>query len=220
MLSTRTRLLAIVGGTLASLLLITAAGHAAGPPTSLSVLLCGTTSGFSADRVSGNSSIDHPSGLNASGKDYTYSGQNCRTNGSSSNGSFTWTIRQDNVNLATERGNEHADASSTTLAQTGSFANGFDGGVYEFDLPNGDFTTCQDGSQVYYASGRPFDTACSVGTAPGNFNTEGGASSGQHFNGKYGTLIYRFGSSSSGSPCGTDQSATYCFEAIIQGKVN
>lgn len=220
MFSTRSRLLAVAGGAIATLLLLTVATSAAGPPTSLSVLLCGTTSGFGADRVSGNSSIDHPSGLSASGQDYSYTGQNCRTNNASSSGTFTWTIRQDNVNLTTERGNEHADASATMLAETGSFANGFDGGVYEYDLPSGDPATCGDGSQVYYASGHAFDSACSVGSAPGNFNTEGGASTGQHYNGKYGTLIYRYGSSTSGSPCGTDQSTTYCFEAIIQGQIN
>ena len=222
MFSTRSRLLAIAGGAISSLVLITAAVGASGPPTSLKVLLCGTTSGFSGDRVSGQSSIDHPSGLSATGDEFAYTGQNCRDEaGNSSSNRFSWTIRQDNVNLVTERGNEHADAATTTLAQTGSFANGFDGHVYEYDLPNGDFATCQDSSHVYYASGHAFDSACSVGSGPGNFNTEGGASTGNHYNGKYGTLIYRWGNGiTDQSQCPTNQSTTYCFEAIIIGQIN
>jgi len=219
MFSTRFRVLAIAGGALTSLLLITVASSAAGPPTSLSVLLCGTTSGFSADRVSGNSSIDHPSGLSASGSEYQFTGQNCQ-NASGSSGSFQWTVRQDNVNLATERGNEHADAAMTTLAETGSFANGFDGQVYEYDFaPNNDPATCGNRT-LFYASGHAFDGTCAVGSGPGNFNTEGGASTNNHYNGKYGTLIYQEDQTAVPTTQCPDGGATYCFQAIIQGQVN
>jgi hypothetical protein len=225
MFSTRKRLLAVAGAPVVLLVAVTAAASAAaGPPVSTQVLLCGTTQGFSGDAaVSGNSSIEHPSGLTASGQEFDYTGQNCRNNSGSSTGNFTWTIRQDNVNTATERGNEHADATMTNLDSTGgpTQANGFDGAVYEFDLPNGDFATCQDSSQVYYASGHAFDSSCSVGSGPGNFNTEGGAATGDHLNGKYGTLIYRWGNGTTdNSQCPTNQSTTYCFEAIIQGQQN
>jgi len=219
MFSTRFRVLAIAGGALSSLLLITVASSAAGPPTSLSVLLCGTTSGFSADRVSGNSSIDHPSGLSASGSEYQFTGQNCQNPGSSG-GSFQWTVRQDNVNLSTERGNEHADAAMTTLAETGSFANGFDGQVYEYDFaPNNDPATCGNRT-LFYASGHAFDGTCAVGSGPGNFNTEGGASTNNHYNGKYGTLIYQEDQTAVPTTQCPDGGATYCFQAIVQGQLN
>lgn len=218
MFTTRTRLLAIAGGAISSLVLITAAVGASGPPTSLKVLLCGTTSGFSAYPQSGNSSVDHPTGLSASGGEYRFTGQNC-THPGSSTGNFTWAIRQDNVNTVTERGNEHADASATTLAQTGNLANGFDGQVFDFDLPSGDGVACGDGDRtVFYASGHGFDAACPVGSAPGNFNTEGGASTGQHYNGKYGTLIYQESNNTS-SPCQLG-SSMYCFQAIVEGQIN
>ena len=220
MFSTRARLLAIAGGAFSSLVLITAAVGASGPPTSLKVLLCGTTSGFSADRVSGNSSIDHPSGLSASGSEYQFTGQNCQNPGSS-DGSFSWTVRQDNVNLSTERGNEHADAAATSLAETGSFANGFDGQVYEYDFaPNNDPAACSGSRTLFYASGHAFDATCAVGAGPGNFNTEGGASSGNHYNGKYGVLIYQEDMTQIPTTQCADGSATYCFQAIVQGQIN
>ena len=218
MFSNRGRLLAVAGGAAALLLGITAAAGASGPPTSLQVLLCGTTSGFAAYPQSGNSSIDHPTGLQASGSEYAFSGQNCQNPGSST-GNFSWTIARDNVNTATEHGTEHADASMTTLTETGSFANGFDGGVYEFDLPSGDATQCGNRS-VVYASGHAFDGTCDLGAAPGNFNTEGGASTGNHYNGKYGTLIYQEDQTQVPTTQCPTGSSNYCFQAVIEGQIN
>jgi hypothetical protein len=223
MLSTRTRLLAIAGGILASLLLITATTSAAGPPTTLNVLLCGTTTGFSADRVSGNSSVDHPSGLTATGSEYSFDPANpTNCQGQSNNGGdFTWTVRQDNVNLATERGNEHASAESTKLLQTGQFDNQFDGLVYEYDFaPNNDPAACPGSRTLYYASGHAFDATCAVGSGPGNFNTQGGAQDNNHYNGKYGVLIYQDDSSLNTGCNSQANPGVYCFQAIIVGRLN
>lgn len=217
MLSSRGRFAAVAGGALGCLLAISFSVAASGPPTSVQVLLCGTTTGFAAYPTSGNSSIDHPTGLQASGSEYAYTNQNCQNHGSS-NGTFTWTIARDNVNTVSEHGTEHADAAMTMLSQTTGFPSGFDGGVYEFDLPSGDATTCSGNRSVFYASGHAFDTTCAVGSAPGNFNTEGGAASGQHYNGKYGTLIYQE-SNNMMSSCPSGGSM-YCFQAIIEGQIN
>src|SRR5579884_348505 len=97
MLSSRSRVAAVVGGAMGCLLALSIAVGASGPPTSLQVLLCGTTPGFAGYPQSGNSTIDHPTGLQASGSEYAYSGQNCQNPGSST-GNFTWTIARDNVN--------------------------------------------------------------------------------------------------------------------------
>lgn len=226
MFSTRGRLLAIGAGVLTCLLAITAAVSAsAGPPTPIKVLLCGMSTGFGGYPQSGNSTIDHPTALQAMGTEYTWSpGTDCESLGSDQTlGSFTWTVRQANVNVATERGNEHADASVTTLTSTGSLANGFDGQLVDYDLQHsdGDFFSCGDGAQAYYGSGHigGFDSGCSgIGDRPGNFNTEGGASSSYHFNGKYGTLVYKDSSDNSCSSSGSG--GPYCFEAIIQGQQN
>jgi hypothetical protein len=226
MFSTRTRLLAIGGGAVTCLLAITAAASAsAGPPAATQVLLCGTTAAFAAYPQSGNSSIDHPTGLQAMGQEYEWQpGMDCENRGNAQSvGTFTWTVRQANVNVATERGNEHADASVTTLASTGSFANGFDGQLVDYDLQNsdGDPFACGNGAQSYYGSGHigGFDSGCSgIGSLPGNFNTEGGAASGDHLNGKYGTLVYKDSNDTSCSSSGN--SGTFCFEAIIVGRQN
>ena len=219
MLSTRNRLLAVSGGIFASVVLFAAgASAAAGPPQSFALLLCGTTAGFAASPHSGNSDIDHPTGLQASGTEYTYSGQNCQNPGSSG-GNFSWTVGHANVNTSTEHGTEHADASMTMLAETGSFANGFNGGVFEYDFGGGDSAPCGNRS-VFYASGHAFDATCSIGSAPGNFNTEGGASSGQHYNGKYGTLIYQEDQTQVPTTQCPTGSSTYCFQAVIQGQFN
>src|SRR3954452_18579802 len=93
----------------------TAAGSsAAGPPVATNYLLCGMwTQG--SDRVSGQSTIDHPSGASSNGQQYDYSGQNCDNEyngaGGFSNGSgqYTWTISHSNVDTRGEResGTEH-----------------------------------------------------------------------------------------------------------------
>ena len=63
-------------------------------------------------------------------------------------------------------------------------------------------------------------STCNQGSAPGNFNTEGGAQNGDHFNGKYGTLIYQEDQTQVPSTQCPDGGPTYCFQAIIQGQQN
>src|SRR5436305_5926576 len=88
-------------------------GTAAGQPVATDDLLCGLwTQG--SDRVSGQSSIDHPSGASSMGQQYDYTGQNCENeyNGlggfSQGSGSYSWTVSHSNVNVDSERGTEHA----------------------------------------------------------------------------------------------------------------
>src|SRR5436305_3884149 len=85
----------------------------AGKPVANNDLLCGQfTQG--SDRVSGQSSIDHPSGASSTGQQYDYTGQNCESeyNGvggfSQGSGSYSWTVSHSNVNVDSERGTEHA----------------------------------------------------------------------------------------------------------------
>ena len=92
---------------------------------------------------------------------------------------------------------------------------GFNGQITNFD-----FNSSPDGCgsrEIFYTSGHEFlgDGSCSPG-APGTFNTQGGAATGDHFNGKYGTVVYR---ESGNSSCDTT-STSYCFQAIIVGQTN
>lgn len=186
---------------------------AAGQPTPTQILLCGTFMP-GTDRFSGTSNIDHPSGSSAMGSEYPYTGQNCDSNGANSSGSFTWTIGHSNVNTATELGTEHGIAVLSTSAGQPA---GFNGRITNFD-----FTDTPDpcgNREIYYASGHQFDPDTCSASAPGNFNTHGGAHSGDHFNGKYGTVVYQRTDTSPSNNCPSGGS-TYCFEAIILGQTN
>ena len=99
---------------------------------------------------------------------------------------------------------------------------GFNGHVTNYDFPT-DITPTEPpdgpdgkGRQIYYASGQAYDQSGS-GSGPGNFNTHGGAATGQHFRGKYGTIVYQ--DNSNGSPC-SSTSGNYCFEGILKGQTN
>jgi len=123
-----------------------------------------------------------------------------------------------------EFGTEHGIA---TLSTDQSQAAGFNGRVTNFDLSindnDGDPCTAQGFNRsVYYASGNQ-DTAnnCSPG-APGNFNTHGGASTGAHFRGIYGTTVYQDEDTNNvQSQCNQSLgSANMCFEGVINGFTN
>lgn len=195
--------------------LTTRAASSAGAPTPTNVLLCGTWMSGS-DRMSGASSIDHPSGSSAMGNEYAYSGQNCDNNNSSSIGMFSWTISHSNVNTSTERGTEHGLAMLSTDMNKNA---GFNGQITNYDFTTPLTAAAPDSCgnrEVYYASGQT-DTSGSCSPAgPGNFNTHGGAATGDHFRGKYGTVVYQ---EQNNSKCNTG-SSSYCFEAILEGQTN
>lgn len=191
----------------------------AGQPVSTSVLLCGTwTQGM--DRISGQSSIDHPSGSSAMGSEYPYASQNCENPGNS-NGTFAWTVSHSNVNTSTERGTEHGLAMLSTDMNKNA---GFNGQITNYDFSTPLTAAGADpcnGRWIYYASGQT-DTSGSCSPAgPGNFNTHGGAATGDHFHGKYGTVVYQDDNNMS---CryngGNNPNGPFCFEAILQGQTN
>jgi hypothetical protein len=192
----------------------------AGQPVAQKELLCGMFTP-AADNFSGASNIDHPDGASSAGKTYPYSGQNCEASQPSSDGNYTWTITHSNVHTGggaqDERGTEHVQFSMT---ENGGQAAGAQGHVTNFDLSSADTAgdTCSNRT-VYYASGHAYDAAgtCSPGSV-GNFNTHGGAATGNHFRGNYGTVVYQYGDQTN-SPCPTN-STSYCFEGILQGQTN
>ena len=167
---------------------------AAGRPVATNDLLCGLWQQGS-DRVSGQSSIDHPSGASSMGQQYDYTGQNCESEyngvGGFNNGSgmFNWTVSHSSVNTDTERGTEHG---VFMLSADGGREAGFNGQItnYEFSTPISAAAPDQCGNRdIYYASGHAYDNSCS-GSGPGNFNTHGGAQAGQHYRGMYGVVIF------------------------------
>jgi hypothetical protein len=209
------------------------AATAAGQPVPTQVLLCGTWS-TGSDRFGGTSDVDHPSGSSAAGQVYQYHGQNCeqaQQNNESSIGTFSWSISHSNVHAAesgsspqAEFGTEHGIA---TLSTDNSQAAGFNGRITNFDLStndnDGDPCNSQGSNRlVYYASGNQ-DTSGSCSPAgPGNFNTHGGASTGDHFRGNYGTTVYQDNDmSNTSSSCNAAlMSQNLCFEGVINGQTN
>ena len=216
---------------------VTAGGGAgaatAGAPTPVKVLLCGTFTP-AADSFSGASDIDHPSGASSTGMVYAYHGQTCEQEEGQNDsiGNYQWTISHSNVHAeeagtsdVAEYGTEHGIA--TLSVPSGDQAAGFNGRISNFDLSanDNDGDPCNDqGSNrsVYYASGNQ-DSAgnCSEETA-GNFNTHGGASTGEHFRGVYGTTVYQDEDMTNAqSQCNASLGSTaFCFEGIINGFVN
>jgi len=226
MTSRRWALLAATPAALAGLSVGThavGAGSAAGQPVPENVLLCGMfTTG--TDRFSGASSIDHPSGASSSGQTYAYTGQRCEDEqGQSGDGTYTWTIATSNIHAResgsspqAEFGTEHGQYALSDHPRQG----GFNGRVTNFDLSSADNDGDACGSRtVYYASGFQANTggSCSP-SGPGLFNTHGGAASGDHFRGDYGTVVYQYGDQTN-SPCPTG-SSSYCFEAVLNGQTN
>jgi len=195
---------------------------AAGRPVATDDLLCGLWQQGS-DRISGQSDIDHPSGASSMGQQYDYTGQNCENEyngiGGFSNGSgmYTWTVSHSNVNTVTDRGTEHV---AFTLSADGGRAAGANGRItnYGFGTPISppDPTPCGD-RDIYYVTGHAYDPACSPSTV-GNFNTHGGAQTGEHFRGMYGVVVYQ-DENDLQSPCQAG-SQNYCFEGILKGQTN
>jgi hypothetical protein len=233
MTTRRWALLAATPVALAGLTVGTAAvraGSSAGAPVPTQVLLCGMwTTG--SDQFSGTSDVDHPSGSSAMGKIYQYHGQTCEqaAKNDASTGTFTWSISHSYVHAAeagsapqAEFGTEHGIA---TLTTDHSQAAGFNGRITNFDLSSndndGDPCVATDGNNrsIFYASGHEDAAENCSPSGPGNFNTHGGASTGDHFNGKYGTTVYQWGDMTSQSPC-QQGSTNHCFEGVIVGFTN
>ena len=212
---------AAVGAIVAATLGV-AAGSSAGKPQPVSALLCGLFMP-GTDSISGNSRQDHPSGAASMGQYYTYTGQNCESeyngNGGFNSGSqmFTWTVNHSNVDVDRERGTEHGLFS---LDSSAPLQAGFNGHVTNYDFTTPLTTAAPDSNgnrDIFYASGHAYDPSGSP-SGPGNFNTHGGASTGQHFRGTYGTIVYQ-DENNNNSPCQAG-SSNYCFEAILIGQTN
>jgi hypothetical protein len=184
----------------------------AGKPVPSSEVLCGTGT-YGSDRFAGSSDIDHPSGSSFMGS-VQPDGTTC-TPSDSSGSDFTWTIGHSNVNLSTERGTEHGEL----LLASSSHEAGFDAHITDFDYTTtmgaGDPPSC--GSRtVYYTSGHAYDP-CQTSSGPGNFNTHGGAATGDHFRGNYGSVVYQQDDGSGMCDVG---SGTYCIEVVLKGQTN
>jgi hypothetical protein len=195
----------------------------AGKPTAVPALLCGLwVQSDSTQNVSGNSNQDHFDGADVSGGQYYTpdpTHQKCQDeykmdgSGSFTSGSqtFTWKINHSNVDVQRERGTEHGQF---VLSGSSTWEAGFQGQISEFDFAtaiaapadptdNGTIT-------IYYMSGQP--------GGAGNFNTHGGAATGQHYRGNYGTIVYQ-DDNNNNSPCPKGKS-NYCFQALLSGFVN
>src|SRR5258708_9216536 len=160
----------IAGVALAVLSLPAVAASQAGKPAPEFSLLCGTSSG-PTDHFSGRSGVDHRAGVSAmggSGQDNgeydsssTPSSSGACDSQNSSGSAFAWAVDHGNVR-PNEQGTEHADASGTSLAKSGSYAVTFNGHITNYDFNNfgsGD-TPGPDSSgnrQIYYQSGGPFN---------------------------------------------------------------
>ena len=197
--------------------------------TANAYLLCGTQTA-PTDDFSGASSIDHPSG-SASGKVYSYATyQRCEDANSkgSSSDMFNWTVNHSNVhqnagNPQNERGTEHGILTATVIADTKNV--GFNGQITDYDFGDTADTCAGSDRHQYYASGRQDpNVVCGTPSGPGNINTHGGADTMQHFHGKYGSTVFTYDHQNStgqnDSPCPTNQSTTFCFEAVLAGTTN
>jgi hypothetical protein len=193
------------------------AGPSAGKPTTFTDLLCGV----------GNAPTVTPDGTSSESRFTNASfavseqtpGQACDW---SKTADGTWTILHGNVDTTegSERGTEHGQYA---LASQSGRQGGFNGHVTDFDFGS---EPCPDGHRnVYYESGTEHDSACPPDFGPvGNFNTHGGAATGDHSRGTYGTLIYQT-HEVLGSPCddtfvAPGSSPMYCIEVNLTGQIN
>jgi len=165
------------------------------------------------DVQEGASNQDHPTSSSFMANEEA-AGTQC-TGDNSSAGSDNWTIDHSNVDVVTERGTEHG----IWQRADGSPPAGFNGHITDYDHQSGG-DPCVDGASrtVYYQSGKETDCAPSFGPV-GNFNTHGGAATGQHFRGNYGTIIFQQGDDTSTSNCkvGSDM---YCIQVDLNGQTN
>lgn len=198
------------------------AASSAGKPTAQNALLCGVWMQSDAvSTMSGQSNQDHVDGADVSGGQYynynSPSGQNTKcqdeynSNGSGSFNSgaqtFTWKVIHSNVNTSTQRGTEHGQF---TLQNTSAWEAGFQGQISLDQFASGGSGVDNGTTTVYYVSGHP--------GGAGNFNTHGGAASGAHYRGTYGTIVYQ-DDSNNNSPC-KKGSSNYCFQGLLFGQVN
>lgn len=193
----------------------------AGKPQAEQDLLCGLYTPGNENNFAGASDTDHPDGSSAMGMTYTYTGQNCESeNGQTGSGSFTWTIDHSMVHTAggnAETGVEHVQF---TMDITGNRASGAQGHITNYDLSSADSAGDTCGSRIIFrTSGHNYDNGTCGGGSVGNFNTHGGANTGDHFRGNYQSIVYQWGDSTSQSPC-KEGSANYCFEAVLEGQTN
>ena len=190
------------------------ASTAAGQPVDESVTVCGTGT-MGQDVQEGASNQDHPTSSAFTGNEEA-AGTQC-TGDNSSAGSDMWTIAHSNVDVVTERGTEHG----IFQRSNGAPPAGFNGHITDYDHQSGgDPCTDSAGRTVYYQSGTETDCAPSFGPV-GNFNTHGGAATGTHFRGKYGTIIFQQGTATS-DPTSNCQvgSQTYCIQIDLIGQTN
>ena len=187
------------------------AGSSAGKPVDSSTTLCGI----------GNAPTVTPDGQSSEAKfggasfmaNQNSPGTQCDNSTSSAGGNNTWTIGHGNVDTVSERGTEHGQY----LLEGSSRAGGFNGHVTDFDFGGDACTTDGTGRTIYYQSGH--ETRCAPSFGPvGNFNTHGGAATGDHFRGYYGTLIFQQGSQTDGG-CYVG-SETYCSQVDLVGQTN
>ena len=132
----------------------------------------------------------------------------------------TWTIGHGNVNTTdgSERGTEHGQYTLTGSPRSG----GFNGHVTDFDFGSAPCHESDTNRVVYYESGTENDAAhgCPPDFGPvGNFNTHGGAQTGDHFRGTYGTLIFQTDGDPN-SKCDDHQQAVYCIQVQLDGQTN
>ena len=190
-----------------------ASGASATKPVDNSTTLCGV--GNAPTAVSdGQSSEDKFGGATFTAKQYA-AGTQCDNNNSSAGGS-SWTIGHGNVSTSTERGTEHGQY----LLENTTTQGGFNGHVTEWDFAgSSDGDTCDSsGRTVYYQSGKA--TYCTPSFGPvGNFNTHGGAATGEHFRGNYGTIIFQENGTLPGGPCDVG-SDNYCIQVDLNGQTN
>jgi hypothetical protein len=185
------------------------ADSTAGKPVDSSVTLCGVGT-LGQDVMEGSSNQSHPTPSSFSANEEDANTQ-C-TGDNSSAGNDTWTIDHSNVDVVTERGTEHGIWQRPSAPPAG-----FNGHITDYD-PNASECTDASGRHVYYQSGSETDCPPSYGPV-GNFNTHGGAATGQHFRGKYGTIVFQQGDDTSTSNCKVG-SKTYCIQVDLVGQTN
>jgi len=201
-----------VSASLGAVLASGAFAGTAGPPVDSSVTLCGTGNAPTVTQDGQSSESKFGGATFMVGKQSA--GTQCDGSNSANTDGSTWTISHGNVNVDTERGTEHGQY----LLSGSSRQGGFNGHVTDFDFNGTDPCVDSKDRTVYYQSGRATDCAPSFGPV-GNFNTHGGAQTGDHFRGNYGTIIFQKNGATPGGPC-DEGSMTYCIQVDLVGQTN
>jgi len=220
----RWALMAATPAALAGLAIGTSAAFGAsqaGKPVPNSYLLCGLYTAGNENNFAGSSDTDHPDGSSSMGQEYQYAGQNCESeNGQTGDGTYTWTIDHSMVHTAGHNGETGVEHVEFTMDVTGNRASGAQGHISNYDLSSVDNVGDPCGNRIIFrTSGHNYDSATCSGGTVGNFNTHGGAETGDYFRGNYQSVVYQWGDNMSQSPC-KEGSMDYCFEAILEGQTN